>query len=208
MTPTATPSPTATPGTALSALSDLVGETVTARGRIVSTTSFSKGFKFTLDDGTGQVTLLLWHDIYDACGDAPGLNVGAQVRVVGEVGTYDGEVQLEPRSGDGVTVVTAGGGGGAPLEVAALGDALSQRATIEGELVTVQDAGVGTKLFVSDGTGQVLVFIWDTVLTRIPDANPALGTPGTRLRVTGQVQEYEGTLEVVPVLPYDVEILQ
>jgi RecJ-like exonuclease len=186
----------------------MVGETVTARGRVVSTASFSKGFKFTLDDGTGQVTLLLWHDVYDACAAAPGLNVGAQVRIVGEVGTYDGEVQLEPQSGDAVDVVTAGGGGGTSLEVAALGEALGQRATIEGELVTAQDAGAGTKLFVSDGTAQVLVFVWDTVLTRIPGADPALGTPGTRLRVTGQVQDYEGTLELVPILPYDVEILQ
>jgi RecJ-like exonuclease len=193
---------------ALSGLADLVGQTATVWGRVVSTASFSKGFKFTLDDGTGQVTLLLWHDVYDACADAPGLNVGAQVRAVGEVGTYDGELQLEPQSGDAVDVLTAGGGGGPLLEAAALGDALGQRVAIEGELVTVQDAGSGTKLFVSDGTGQALVFIWDTVLTRIPGANPALGTPGTRLRVTGQVKEYEGTLELVPVLPYDVEILQ
>ncbi|MEA3396033.1 MAG: hypothetical protein U9R05_01045, partial [Chloroflexota bacterium] len=62
-------------------------------------------------------------------------------------------------------------------------------------------------IWVADKTGQALVFLWDTVLERVPQANPALGTPGTRVRVTGVVQEYRGALEVVPTLPYDVEVL-
>ena len=51
------------------------------------------------------------------------------------------------------------------------------------------------------------VFIWRTILDRIPKANPALGTAGTRVRVVGVVQEYRGNLEIVPALPYDVEVL-
>lgn len=221
--PTATPTATATP-TPIPAPTETstptiytipIGELsldseeeVTVRGRIVATGSFSKGFKFTLDDGTGQITLLLWHDLYDICGAAPQLNVGATVIVEGQVGDYEGQLQIEPRFPDAVDVVAAGGGAFAPArDIATLADHLDEVVTLTGEIQNVEDAGSGVKIWVADKTGQALVFLWDTVLERVPQANPALGTPGTRVRVTGVVQEYRGALEVVPTLPYDVEVL-
>jgi DNA/RNA endonuclease YhcR with UshA esterase domain len=41
---------------------------------------------------------------------------------------------------------------------------------------------------------------------RIPD-NKQLRAMGTRVRITGTVQEYRGELEIVPALPYDAEVL-
>ena len=57
------------------------------------------------------------------------------------------------------------------------------------------------------GVNATAVFIWRTTLDRIPRANPDLGTVGTRLRVVGVVHEYRGSLEIIPTLPYDVEVL-
>lgn len=210
--PTPVPSPTATATpeiqtTAISALDPTGDEDVTVRGRVVATSSFSQGFKFTLDDGTGQVTLLMWHDIYDACAAAPRLNVGATVLANGQVGEYEGELQIEPPFPERVDLVAAGGAFAPEHDIGALPEHLNTLATITGVIENVEDAGSGVKIWVKDETGQVLVFIWDNVLERIPQANPALGTPGTRVRVTGEVQEYKGTLEIVPTLPYDVKVL-
>ena len=210
--PTSIPSPTATATpeirtTAISALDPTSDEDVTVRGRIVATSSFSKGFKFTLDDGTGQVTLLMWHDIYDTCACAPQLNVGATVLANGQVGEYEGEMQIEPPFPERVELVAAGGAFAPEHDIGTLPEHLDTLATITGVIENVEDAGSGVKIWVADETGQVLVFIWDNVLERIPQANPALGTPGNRVRVTGEVQEYKGTLEIVPTLPYDVEVL-
>ena len=63
------------------------------------------------------------------------------------------------------------------------------------------------KVFVGDETGEVMVFIWRTVLDRIPN-NTGLGTEGTRVRVVGTVEIYRSNLEVVPTLPYDVVVLE
>lgn len=180
---------------------------ITVRGRVVATASFSRGFKFTLDDGTGQVTLLMWDNVYDESPAAPRLNVGATVLAEGEVGEYEGELQLTPPFPDNVTVVAEGGPFAPDRSIDSLGGHLDELVTISGEIVNVEDAGSGVKIWVADETGQVQVFIWDNVLARIPQANPALGTPGTRVHVTGRVQEYKGALEVVPTLPYDVEVL-
>ena len=210
--PTSEPSPTATrtpeiQTTAISALDPTVEEDVTVRGRVIATSSFSKGFKFTLDDGTGQVTLLMWQDVYDACACAPQLNIGATVIANGQVGEYEGEMQIEPPFPERVDLVAVGGAFAPEHDIGALPEHLHTLATVTGEIQNVEDAGSGVKIWVKDETGQVLVFIWDNVLERIPQANPALGTPGTRVRVTGEVQEYKGALEIVPTLPYDVEVL-
>lgn len=209
-TPVPSPTETMTPEIQTTSISDLdpgSEEEVTVRGRVLATSSFSKGFKFTLDDGTGQVILLMWHNVYDESPSAPRLNVGATVLAEGEVGEYEGELQIEPRFYDDVTVVTPGGAFASEHEIGALADHINELVTITGEIINVEDAGPGVKIWVADETGQVQVFMWDNVLERVPQANPALGTPGTRVRVTGEVQEYKGALEVVPTLPYDVEVL-
>ncbi len=183
------------------------GEEVTVSGQVVNTASFSKGFKFTLDDGSGQITLLMWQDVYDDCWDAPVLNVGATVRATGQVGEFEGELQIEPSFGGDVKV-TAPGGPFAPLrEIGALSHYLGQRVTIEGQVVRTAGSGGGVAVFVGDATGEVAVFIWNNVLERIA-RNTGLSAPGTLVRVVGVVQEYRSNLQLVPVLPYDVQVLQ
>ena len=177
------------------------------KGQIIATASFSKGFKFTVDDGTGQLVLLLWHPIYDESAAAPQLNLGATVRVTGRIGSYEGELQIEPYEGSDVQVLS-GGYQAAAVNAGAVGERLGERVTVTGQVSRVEGAGKAVKVYVADESGEVLVFIWNNILERIPNANPALGTVGSRVRVTGEVTEYKGTLEIVPTLPYDVEILQ
>jgi DNA/RNA endonuclease YhcR with UshA esterase domain len=211
--PTLTPTPvaTATPEVVLTRIGDVtaarVGEEVAVEGQVVRTESFSAGFKFTLDDGTGRVILLIWHDVYDDCRDAPEINLGAQVRATGEIGEYDGELQIQPSFGGDVEAVEGAGPWAPARDVGSLsGDDEGQRVMIEGSVTRVEGRDTWAKVFVGDETGQALVFIYQNVLARIPN-NSALGQEGTRVRVVGVVERYGGDLEVVPALPYDVVVL-
>ncbi len=208
ITPTATPSPT--PEFVRIRIGDLANymdEEVTVVGNVVATDSFSHGFRFTLDDGSGQVTLLMWHRVYDDCRAAPQLNIGAEVNATGQVSAYQGELQVVPSFGRQVQVTRAGGAFAPAVTIDALRGHMGQVVQITGEIRDISGTSQSVSLTVADDTGVVTVFIWRTILDRIPNANPALGTVGTRVRVTGLVQEYRGTLQIAPKLPYDVVVL-
>jgi len=184
------------------------GEEVTVEGTVVGTASLSAGFKFTLDDGTGQIVLLMWHNVYDDCWDAPEINLGAKVRATGEVGQYEGELQIQPDIGEDVKAIEGAATWATLRETGSLTSAdEGQRVMIEGEVVRVEGLSSAVKVFLNDGTGEVLVFVWRTVLDRIAN-NAALGTEGSRVRVVGTVEVYKGDLEVVPALPNDVVVLE
>jgi DNA/RNA endonuclease YhcR with UshA esterase domain len=208
--PTATPADTPTPAVVTVPIGSLdanrSGEEVTISGQVVETASFSQGFKFTLDDGSGKIVLLMWHNVYDDCWHAPQLNIGATVQASGEIGQFEGELQIQPGFGGDVKVIAAGGPIAPQREIGSIGAYLGQRATIVGQITRVEGNDNGLRMFVSDGTGEILVFIWNNALERIVD-NQALGTPGTRVRVAGVVQEYRSNLELLPVLPFDVAVL-
>ena len=205
--PTATAYPTAVPQPATIPLSDIaahMGEEVTVLGQVTAVSSFSGGYKFKLSDG---VTLLLWQNVYDDCWDAPQLNIGAMVQATGEVGEYEGDLQIVPNFGGDVKVTTTGAASAPHYPIGELGDHINERVTVTGSVVRVEGAGSGTKIFIADDTGEVLIFIWKNTLDRVPN-NTSLGVAGTRVRVTGVVQLYRSNREIIPILPYDVTVLE
>ncbi|MCP4361935.1 MAG: hypothetical protein GY796_28315, partial [Chloroflexi bacterium] len=210
--PTAPPSPTQTdiPSTTNIPLNEIaahMGEEIAIFGRVTAASSFSSGFKFTVDDGNGRVTLLMWSDVYDNCWDAPQLNVGATVQVTGEIGEYEGELQIAPDFGGDVKVITPGVASAPQRNIGDLGAHIDEQVTITGSIIRVEGTSAGAKLFIGDETGEVLIFVWQNILDRVPD-NTSLGIPGTKVRVTGRVQIYRSNQEIIPVLPYDIEVLQ
>jgi len=174
---------------------------------VVDAASFAQGFKFTLDDGSGQVVLLTWHNVYDECQDAPQLNIGATVRATGKISQYEGELQIEPVRGADVKVLARGDPFAPEREIGAIGAYVGQWVTVSGQVMRTENTDSGIRVFIGDDTGEALVYIWRNVLERVPD-NQALAAPGTPVRITGTVQEYRGALEIVPALPYDVELLR
>jgi DNA/RNA endonuclease YhcR with UshA esterase domain len=181
-------------------------EEVRLQGQIVAAASFSHGYRFTLDDGSGRITLLMWLNVYDDCWDAPQLNLGATVWVNGRTALFNDELQIEPRFGSQVKVVAAGGPVGTPRAIGDLGQHLGELVSITGTVERVESSSVGVRLFVRDDSGETPVFIWNNTLERIPN-HVALGQPGTAVRVHGRVQEFRNNREVVPTLPYDVVVL-
>jgi DNA/RNA endonuclease YhcR with UshA esterase domain len=187
---------------------DRVGEEVTVEGEVVDTASFSKGFQFTLDDGTGQIVLLTWHDVYDDCWDAPKLSLGAIVQVTGMVSEYEEQLEIQPRFGGEVRVVQAATIQASRRDIGSItGADAGRRVMIEGKVVRTEGLSSAVKVFLADESGEILVFIWRNILDRISD-NTGLGTPGSLVRVVGPVQTYRANLEVVPPLPNDVAVLE
>ncbi len=184
-----------------------VGETVTVEGEVVGVESFSGGFKFTLDDGTGQVVLVTWLSAYDGLADPAGLNLGAQVQATGEMDEYEGQLQVVPASGTDVTVLAPGAAEVPLREIGSLtGGDVGSLIAVEGEVTRTEPFSNGYRAWVNDGSGEVMVLLWDNVYQRVPNADGLV--VGTRLWAAGIVEEYEGTLEVVPRLPYDVQLVQ
>jgi DNA/RNA endonuclease YhcR with UshA esterase domain len=212
--PTVTPAPERTPEPTVdltgigTITADRIGQWVTVEGRVIGTASFSAGFRFVLDDGTGQIVLLMWHNVYDECWDAADINLGATVQARGEIGQYEGELQVQPSFGGDVKTIDGATAWTARREIGSIsaGDE-GQRVTVEGTVARVEGFSSAVQVFVSDDSDEILVFIWRDVLDRIAD-NTGLGTIGSRVRVAGTVTVYRGTLEVVPVLPYDVAVLE
>ncbi len=219
-TPTTTVLPPAetasTPGGGLvpipAVAADRVGEIVTVRGTVVDAVSFSDGFKLTLDDGHGKIVLLMWHDAYDACSDRSQIGVGATLWATGEVSQYEGQLQIEPRSGGDVRVEDAVDVRAARRKIGSISAAdEGQWVMVEGEVVRAESMSSAVKVFLADDESAaqdgILVFIWHNVLDRIAE-NAALSVSGSRVRVVGRLQVYQGNLEIVPALPSDVTVLE
>ncbi len=184
-----------------------LGEVVSVEGTVVNVRSFSHGFAFTLDDGTGQIELLMWHNVYDDCWDAGKINLGATVRAAGEIGQYEGVLQIEPDFGGNVKVSAPAAPAPPWREIGSLsGGDEGQRVTIEGVVIRVEGRDSWAKIFIGDETGEIAVFMYRNVLDRVPKST-ALGMPGSRVRVVGPVSVYRGNLEIAPALPYDVTVL-
>lgn len=216
VTPADTPTPSATPTPEI-ALTDIgaitaerIGEEVTVEGTVVAAESFSSGFEFTLDDGAGQILLLMWHNVYDDCWDASEINLGAEVRATGEIDQYEGALQIVPNFGGDVKAIEAASASAPRREIGALSGAdAGQRVMIEGQVLRTEGLSSAVKVFVAaEGAaqGEIIVFIWRNVLDRIAN-NEALGTAGSRVRVVGVVEVYRNNLELIPTLPNDVIVL-
>ncbi|MGD2143778.1 MAG: OB-fold nucleic acid binding domain-containing protein, partial [Anaerolineae bacterium] len=172
------------------------------------TGSFSKGFELTLSDGTGEIVLLLWHNVYDGCWDAAKINLGGTVRATGVVEQYEGQLEVQPDFGGNVKAIQGEAAQAPGREIGSLtGADEGRRVMIEGEVLRTEGLSSAVKVFLKDETGEILVFIWRNVLDRVA-RNVGLGTPGSRVRVVGTLEKYKGNLEVVPTLPGDVTVLE
>jgi DNA/RNA endonuclease YhcR with UshA esterase domain len=210
-TPAATKTPEPTPVPVVSAnvvpinsiTKDSVGQMVTVRGKVVDTSSFSAGFKFVLDDGTGKVNLTLFGDDYKFVPQRAGLNYGADVQVTAEVAEYKGVQELQPKAGRDVQILTPGSSTGIPLTTINQLGKPGLLVAIEGKITEVKGFSSGTNLTVDDGTGTVRVTLFSNVQIFTPNADQL--TPGTTIRVVGKT-EFFGGVQVVPQLGYDVTI--
>jgi DNA/RNA endonuclease YhcR with UshA esterase domain len=179
------------------------GEMAVVEGAVAQVRPFSAGVKLTLEDDSGAVTLLLWQDLYESVVASQVLAEGMQIRALGEVADYQGELEIVPELPSDVIVLAI------PAQVVKerqLGDLTTgdqgQMVQVEGVLQSLRPFSAGVRGILDDSTGTVTMLLWQEVYDALSD--PALLAPGTVLRVEGEVAEYRGELEVVPRSAADV----
>ena len=69
-------------------------------------------------------------------------------------------------------------------------------ATVWGTLGEKQTFSAGVKFVLSDGTGSIILLLWQNVYDGIPDAERLVA--GATVKVTGKIEEYQGDLEIIP----------
>lgn len=191
----APPATAAIPVTSLSEVQNAaLGSWVRLQGRVVLMEGFKGGMKATLDDGTGQIMLVLWDSVYTALENPFAVDVGAEVAVEGELGSYEDELQIVPESFRDITIVTP-----APeIPWIAVGDLQTQDAgrvvRLRGVLGAPEGFSAGAKALLDDGTGSITVLLWTNIFTTL-DPPPVAGM---QVEVIGVIQEYRGELEILP----------
>jgi DNA/RNA endonuclease YhcR with UshA esterase domain len=206
-TPTKEPKPTTASTVQLVSISalttDSAGQIVTVRGKVVESSSFSAGFKFLIDDGTGRIMLTLFSDNYKFVPNRSGLNLGAEVSIEAKVAEYKGVLELQPNSGRDVIILTPGSSAGVPLTTINQLKKPGQFVAIEGRITDVKPFSAGLNVFVDDGTGNVRVTLFTSVLAYVPNRDGLV--VGANVRVVGKTDFY-GSMQVVPALGYDVNL--
>ena len=192
---------------------DDLGQMVQVEGEVAGVVPFSRGMKYTLDDGTGTITLLLWQEIHEAVEDPAALTTTARLAVHGEVAEYQGNLELVPQFPSDIKVLTAA----KPATVTATlasqptsqpiaeptsrptAKPTSQPTTqppatatvqptslpatrpianitvedvghgvlVEGRIAGVDYFSAGVKYSLEDGTGRIILLVWQNVLEEI-----------------------------------------
>jgi DNA/RNA endonuclease YhcR with UshA esterase domain len=181
-----------------------VGRWVTLCGVLSPPHPFSAGVKFTLDDGTGQIVLLMWQDIYENVPE--GLGTGAHVIATGQVAEYQGELELTNLNAGKIQVTSPGEpviptpSPSSEAERRAINDItpadIGQVLTLMGTLGEPETFSKGIKFPLDDTSGNITLLLWQNVYDAIPDADRLIA--GARVEVEGHIDEYQGHLEIIP----------
>ena len=181
-----------------------VGATLSiARAGVAEVDYFSKGIRYTLTDGSGSIILLVWQDVLETAETRFDLFPGSQIQVAGRIDQYEGDLEIVPRRGADIVLLVRAER--AALEERAIA---TISASDEGRVFTVEGAvqrmegGGWLKLWLRDSTGEMLIFVPARAVPYVPEG---LG-PGVRLRVTGEVDIYQGVLEIIPLAAADLEV--
>lgn len=185
---------------------DQADQTVAVQGTLMDVRSLAgKGYKFVLTDGTAQIALVVWRNVYEALAEPDKLGVGAQIQARGKVGRYGDELQIVPQRGEDVVIVKEP----PTAQVTPLGGVSAELAgqwrTVQGEIAEVWAFSRGMKARLRDATGEAVLLLWQNIYANLPE--PEAISVGTKLRATGQINVFGEELQIVPRTRHDVVVL-
>jgi DNA/RNA endonuclease YhcR with UshA esterase domain len=217
--PTAPPEPTATPEPQAEVKQigqivwDDIGQTFTIKqATITDAWGTSGGANYRLSDGTGTIILFVFQDDYEemSLDLRYDLVQGTVLDVTGEIGEWRGDLEIIPRERADLKLRTVGEH--PPLEERKIIDItpsdVGRWFRVEATIQAVQTSSSYVKLVVGDGTGQIVVLLWQNIYERVPDREQ-LNT-GALIRVVGEFSIYEkggNEFQIVPLAGADVEVL-
>ncbi|MDY7040253.1 MAG: hypothetical protein SVX38_05255 [Chloroflexota bacterium] len=180
-------------------------QTAAVQGTLMDVRSLAgKGYKFLLTDGTAQIALVVWRNVYESLPEPDKMGVGAQVQARGKVSQYGDELQIVPQGSEDVVVVKEP----PTATVTPLGEVTAEVAgqwrTVQGEIVEVWAFSRGMKARLRDSTGEAVLLLWQNIYASLPQ--PEAISVGTKLRATGQVSVFGEELQVVPRTRRDLTV--
>jgi exonuclease VII large subunit len=199
--PTATPRPTreATAAPAQRTIASLSSADkdalVVLTGAITRANPFSKGMRYTLDDTTGKITLLIWSDVLEQMAIRDELKVGAQVRVTGKMDVFNDTLEIIPANAGDVELLAAAQ---VPqIETRAIGTIaasdVDQIVQVRGTITDLADFSKGKYVTLQDDSGKIQITVFSDVLAPVQDKLALGATASAR----GKVNLFRGKLEIV-----------
>ncbi len=180
-------------------LMDLNSE-VLVQGRVVAMEGIKGGLSATLDDGTAQIVLLLWSQVYNALDEPTQLDLGADITVYGEVSAYEGVLEIIPAEASDIVIQHA-----APeipwVSIDALTRADAGRVVrIRGVLGVPEGFSSGVKILLRDGSQHITVLLWSNIYQELKPRP----VEDMLVEVTGIIDLYNGVFEIIPRSTHDV----
>lgn len=209
-----------------------VNQRVRVSGDVMGVSKFSQGMRSLLADETGEITLVLWQDVYEQIANASELEKGAHVVAIGKLSQYRGELEIVPNGASNVNITAsfAQNNASPPVNATTVAPTNASQPTREPTAAPVarmivsitaadKDAHViitagisraskftqGMRYTLNDGTGNIMLVIWSDVLGKIENANAFKA--GAEVRVRGRVDIFNDQLEIIPERAQDVELV-
>jgi len=174
----------------LSELSSHVGETVSIEATLEKISYESGKYLVTVSDGQTSAVLYTSREVLATINPLQA-GSGSKIKAIGLVGD-NGTLKVSK-----FEVVEA-----VEPEVNKISelspDMLGKIVVVEGNVVSTATVGSNLKLVVSDGTGEITIFMPSPVVNELDESVKAQLKEGLGVKVGGYLDEYRGELEVIP----------
>jgi aspartyl/asparaginyl-tRNA synthetase len=181
-------------------------KTKTVQGVVTEASNFSQGFKFALNDGSGQIDVVLFDNVYDGLA-LPGLvNAGATLRVTGKVDEFNDELEIVPGAPGRVEVIEPPKREVRKYSLGSItGNDHNALVQVEGEIASAEPFEYGTDILLKDTTGVQRIRLYKVVAERLAKLVPL--TTGAKVNVIGRVRASRSKgLSIEVALPVDVTV--
>jgi DNA/RNA endonuclease YhcR with UshA esterase domain len=162
----------------------------------------------TLSDPSGEIVVAVDEVVTALTGPLPDIEAGQGITVEGAVTLYRATPQVAPADVADIHL-TGRPAATQPTPLTTLRQVrdhpLGATVAAQGTVVLLEGLPGGVRATLDDGTAQVILLLWDRVYHELP--LPEALDAGADVAVEGELQSYEGTLEIVPQDAEDVTIL-
>lgn len=211
-----------------------VGTRVQVAGEVTAVNGFSEGRRIILNDGTGEITVLLWLNTLEQIPNLDALGKGARLQAVGKVNQYHGDLEVVPEHASDLQIVPTdviARDSGAPTPIASDSQVAKAESTrtatppalertigslsegdkdnfirVDGRITKVISFSQGMQYTLDDGTGTIKLVLFSDALRNIKERDAFL--EGARVEAKGKVNVFNGALEIIPTKAADVALIQ
>jgi len=190
---------------------DLKGQKVETEGQIVGFYEPKEGTKapysIMLEDGTSRVRVIYWDDVAEELGDRKP-EKGTRMQVRGLVDQFKKKMQIKVKYAGQMEFYQI-----PPIEAVVIPEIIpigdidetfkGQTQTVSGKLGKSKSIRSGVLYPLRDKSGKIQLLLWDK---NIPGEARDDLQPGKKVRVTGTIGIYKGTLQIVPVNPESIHL--